>query len=46
MCFQVSDVAITNYVLRRAVLVHSVISFAYNTTILALALNLVFGLLG
>ncbi len=46
MCFQVSDVTITNHVLRRAVLVHSVISFAYNTTILALALNLVFGMLG
>jgi uncharacterized membrane protein len=46
MCFQVSDVTITNHVIRRAVLVHSVLSFAYNTTIMALALNLVFGLLG
>lgn len=46
MCFQVSDVTISSYVIRRAVLVHAVISFAYNTTILALALNLVFGLFG
>lgn len=46
MCFQVSDVTITSKVIRRAVLVHSVLSFAYNTAILALALNLVAGLLG
>ena len=45
MCFQVSDVAITSRVIRRDVLVHAVISFAYNTAILALALNLAFGLL-
>jgi uncharacterized membrane protein len=46
MCFQVSDVTITSRVIRRDVLVHAVISFAYNTAILALALNLAFGLLG
>ncbi len=46
MCFQVSDVVITSSVIRRAVLVHSVLSFAYNTAILALAMNLVAGLLG
>jgi uncharacterized membrane protein len=46
MCFQVSDVTITSKLIRRAVLVHSVLSFAYNTAILALALNLVAGLLG
>lgn len=46
MCFQVSDVAITSSVIRRAVLVHSVLAFAYNTAILALAMNLVAGLLG
>jgi uncharacterized membrane protein len=46
MCFQVSDVTITSSVIRRAVLVHSVLSFAYNTAILALAMNLVAGLLG
>lgn len=41
MCFQVSDVVITSSRVRRAVLVHSLMSFAYNTTILALALNLI-----
>jgi uncharacterized membrane protein len=46
MCFQVSDVVITSSAIRRAVLGHSLLSFAYNTAIVALALNLVFGLLG
>lgn len=46
MCFQVSDVTVTSKSLRRAVLIHSVLSFAYNTAILALAMNLVAGLLG
>jgi uncharacterized membrane protein len=46
MCFQVSDVCITSKHIRRAVLFHSVLSFAYNTAILALAMNLVAGLLG
>jgi uncharacterized membrane protein len=46
MCFQVSDVAVTSKPIRRAVLMHSVLSFAYNTAILALAMNLVAGLLG
>ena len=46
MCFQVSDVVITSSVIRRSALVHAMISFAYNTTILALALNLVFGMFG
>jgi uncharacterized membrane protein len=41
MCFQVSDVAISGRRLRRAALGHAVLSFAYNTAILALALNLV-----
>ena len=43
MCFQVSDVAITSPQIRRAVLGHAVLSFGYNTVILALALNLFFG---
>jgi|SRR5262245_42300847 len=43
MCFQVSDVAVTSPQIRRAVLAHALISFAYNTVILALALNLFFG---
>jgi len=45
MCFQVSDVVITSWQIRRAVLGHAVLSFAYNTVILALALNLLFGVL-
>lgn len=46
MCFQVSDVCITSRQIRRAVLIHAVLSFAYNTAIVALALNLAFGLIG
>jgi uncharacterized membrane protein len=46
MCFQVSDVVVASARVRRAVLLHAVVSFAYNTTILALALNLVTTLLG
>jgi uncharacterized membrane protein len=46
MCFQVSDVVVTSRTIRRAVLRHALISFAYNTTVVALALNLVFGLYG
>ena len=38
-----SDVAITSPQIRRAVLGHAVISFVYNTVILALAMNLFFG---
>lgn len=44
MCYQTSDVTVSSHLVRRTVLVHSVISFAYNTAIVALALNLVFGL--
>ena len=43
MCFQVSDVVVTSPAIRRAVLGHAVLSFLYNTVILALALNLFFG---
>jgi uncharacterized membrane protein len=46
MCFQVSDVVVTTSAARRAVLLHGVMSFVYNTTILALSLNLVTTLLG
>jgi len=46
MCFQVSDVTIQSRAIRRAVLGHSLLAFAYNTAIVALALNLVFGLVG
>lgn len=46
MCFQTSDVEVTSRRIRRATLGHALLSFAFNTTILALALNLVAGLLG
>jgi uncharacterized membrane protein len=46
MCFQVSDVCVTSRQIRRAVLLHAVISFAYNSVILAFVLNLVFALAG
>ena len=42
MCFQTSDVAITHHAVRRTALLHALLSFAYNTMILALVLNLIF----
>ncbi len=45
MCFQTSDVAVSSSRIRRTVLIHALLSFVYNTTILALALNIAFGLL-
>jgi uncharacterized membrane protein len=42
MCFQVSDFCVTSHQIRRAVLLHAVISFAYNSIVLAFVLNLVF----
>lgn len=44
MCFQVSDACVSSPQIRRTVLLHAVISFAYNSIILAFVLNLVFGL--
>lgn len=46
MCFQTSDVTITSRVFRRNALVHAILSFLYNTAIVALTLNLVFAFLG
>ncbi len=43
MCFQVSDVTVTSPQLRRVLLLHALLSFVYNTAILAFVLNLVFG---
>ena len=40
MTFQVSDVAITSKRIRRLSLVHALLSFLFNTVILALAINL------
>ena len=41
MTFQVSDVVITSRDLRTLVLVHGMLSFGFNTVILALTLNTV-----
>jgi uncharacterized membrane protein len=43
MCFQVSDACVSSSQIRRSVLLHAVISFAYNSILLAFVLNLVFG---
>ena len=44
MTFQVSDMQITSYSIRRVVLLHGLLSFAYNTVILALCINIIAGL--
>jgi uncharacterized membrane protein len=46
MCFQVSDVAISSSRLRRTALGHAMLAFAYNTVILAIAVNLAIGIFG
>jgi uncharacterized membrane protein len=46
MCFQVSDVQISDPEIRRATLGHALISFVFNTMIVALSLNLMFQFLG
>ena len=46
MCFQVSDVSVTAPNIRRVTLGHALVSFLFNTTILALSLNVAFHLLG
>jgi uncharacterized membrane protein len=46
ICFQTSDVSITSRQIRRAVLAHAILSFAYNTTIVATAVSLVIGFFG
>jgi uncharacterized membrane protein len=43
MTFQVPDVRVNSRSVRRVVLMHEVISFAYNTAILALIINLIAG---
>jgi uncharacterized membrane protein len=45
MTCQVSDVAVTSREMRRLVLLHGILSFAFNTVILALTINTVSGLL-
>jgi uncharacterized membrane protein len=46
MCFQVSDVTVTNPRMRRETLAHALLSFIYNTVILAVALNFAMGTFG
>ena len=43
MCFQVSDVQVTLHAMRVLTMVHCLLSFAFNTAILALSLNLLLG---
>jgi uncharacterized membrane protein len=45
MTFQVSDIQITDGAIRRLVVIHGALAFFYSTGILALAINLVAGLL-
>ncbi len=45
MTFQVSDIQIDSRKIRRIVLVHSLISFAFNTVIVALSINVISGLI-
>ena len=45
MTFQVSDVQVNDPGIRRLVLAHGIVSFAYNTAILALGINLISNLL-
>jgi uncharacterized membrane protein len=44
MTFQVSDVEITSKRLRKLVLLHSIVSFGFNTFIVALTINVIAGL--
>jgi uncharacterized membrane protein len=44
MTCQVSDVSITSRSMRRLALLHGLLSFAFNTAILALTINVISGL--
>ena len=44
MTFQVSDVVITSRKIRRFALMHALLSFAFNTAILALSINVISGM--
>jgi len=44
MTFQVSDIAVSSRAIRRFVLMHSIISFVFNTIIVALTINTLAGL--
>jgi len=45
MTSQVSDVQITSRAMRRLTLIHGVLSFFFNTAILAMSINIIAGLL-
>ena len=45
MTFQVSDVQITSRKIRRLVLLHALLSFVYNTVIVALSINIISGII-
>jgi uncharacterized membrane protein len=45
MTFQVSDVQVTSGIIRRLTLLHSLIAFIFNTTFVALIINIVGGLI-
>jgi uncharacterized membrane protein len=45
MCFQVSDVQISSSEIRHASLVHALVAFVFNTTVIAFAMNVVSQLL-
>jgi uncharacterized membrane protein len=45
MTFQVSDVQITSRAFRRLALLHGLLSFAFNTVIVALSINIIFGII-
>jgi uncharacterized membrane protein len=44
MTFQVSDVVITSKHIRRLATMHGLLSFGYNTAILALSINVISGM--
>lgn len=46
MAFQVSDVSVSNKRLRRLVMVHGLLSFVYNTVIVAFSINILSGIIG
>ena len=46
MCFQVSDIEISSRRIRRLVLVHGMLSFLFNTVIVALTINVIVDLKG
>lgn len=46
MTFQVSDVEVTSRRMRRLALLHGLLSFVYNTVILALTINILSGIIG